>query len=110
MRDFSCEGLLDCEGLGWWEGGMVGWAREERSVFEVLEELEEEEEEESLEPPKPKTMMVVGWWDLVVQGVSCCGLVVGARLMGFEELGWSGQLWIEESGEVMQMELLEMMC
>ena len=59
MRDFRAEGLLDCEGEGWWEGGMVGWAREERSVFEVLEELEEEE---SLEPPKPKTMMVVRWW------------------------------------------------
>ena len=66
MRDFMLESL-DCEGEGWWEGGMVGWAREERSVFEVLEEVDEEvDEEESLEPPKPKTMMVVGWWDLVV--------------------------------------------
>ena len=104
MRDFSS---VCCEGEGCWEVGIVGWAREERSVLEVLEELEEEE---SLEPPKPKTMMVVRWWDLVVQVVSCCGDPVGAQLRGFEKCGWVGWLWVEESGAVMQMNLLEMMC
>ena len=76
MRDFSSVGSLEAEppnrsGEGCWEVGIVGWAREERSVFEVLlEELDEEvDEEESLEPPKPKTMMVVA-----LVGFSWCKL------------------------------------